>query len=613
MKILTIHSDFIEVEPKTKALKSAEEIKKAKQRIEDCLVVFTAVEEGDKDNIADNTAHEIMSVAEQVKAKKIVLYPFVHLTNKPAEPTAALSILKKIESLLKNYEVYRAPFGWYKVFTIKCKGHPLAELSREIKDTEEKVAREKVTEKIKSEYLILTPEGKEIKLNLKKIQEVEDFLNKNQALKKYIYSEEIKGIPSKEPPSIKAMQSLEMVGYASASDPGNFNLFPKGHLIFELLKEWAYEIAVKRFGSIQIDTPILYDWGQPDIRAQGESFHEKHYSVIVPDHKRELVLRFAGDFGLFSIMKNATLSYKNLPLRIYEFSKSFRYETRGELTGLKRLRAFHMPDIHSFCADIDQGWNEYEELYKNYDDLAKSTGIEYAVVFRIVEDFYKKYKNRIVKLLKYSKKPAFIELLTEMKHYWAVKHEFQGIDSVGGNLQLSTVQLDVKDAAIYGITYTDKNNRKTGCIICHSSIGSIERWFYSILEHALQSKNPVLPMWLSPVQVRLCPINDSLLQHCEKIADELSKEQIRTDIDDRVESVQKKVRDAEIEWIPLIVVVGEKEKKSGKLAVRFRETGKVESMKSAELIKLIKKQTKEYPFKPLPLPLFLTKRPIFVG
>jgi len=151
-------------------------------------------------------------------------------------------------------------------------------------------------------------------------------------------------------------------------------------------------------------------------------------------------------------------------------------------------------------------------------------------------------------------------------------------------------------------------------LILHTAIiGTIERYLYSIFDTALQEKNPVLPMWLSPVHVRLCPVNDSLVGYCEKIADEFEKNCIRVDIDDRVESVQKKVRDSEVEWIPLIIVIGMKEKKSGKLAVRFRETGKVESLSINQVIKFVKEKTKDYPFRPLPMPRMLSKRPIFVG
>src|SRR3990172_6317411 len=218
------------------------------------------------------------------------------------------------------------------------------------------------------------------------------------------------------------MQALELVDYEPAADSGHFRLYPKGALIFELLRLWATDIAREKLGCVQIETPILYDWAQPDINEQAKSFHERHYRITT-DEGRTFVLRFAGDFGLFRMLADATLSYRNLPLRVYEFSKSFRFEQRGEVAGLKRLRAFHMPDIHCFTADVPGGWEEYRLLYEAYDGFVKDSGISYAIAFRVVDSFYREHKDRIVGMLASSGQPALIEVLSEMKHYWAVKHE----------------------------------------------------------------------------------------------------------------------------------------------------------------------------------------------
>jgi len=479
-----------------------------------------------------------------------------------------------------------------------------------------KTQREIISEKIKKNYYILTPKEEEYKINLDDIQQVKDVLKKvnNEDLTIYVLYTEIKNVSQQEPPSIKEMQKQELVGYAPEADSGHFKFYPKGTLIFELLKDWCYEIAVKRFNCLQIETPIIYDWNDPEIREQGESFHERHYIVKVPDDpKKELVMRFAGDFGLFKIMKKAKLSYKNLPIRIYEFSKSFRYEQRGELCGLKRLRAFHMPDIHSFTTDLSSGWEEYKELYKKYDDLAKGTGVRYAIVFRIVEDFYEKYKDQIVEMLKYSNAPAFIETLSGMKHYWAVKHEFQGIDSVNGSTQLSTVQLDVKDAETYGITYVDKDGKKKGCIIVHSSIGSIERWFYCILEKAFTMQKPSWPFWLSPTQLRIIPVSEKYLQQSIEICNRLNQKGIRTDVDDKNLTIAKKIAAAEKEWVPYVIVYGEKELKENVYSVRERKTEKIEIMNEESLVKKLKEEQAGMPWRPLPLPYLLSLRPIFYG
>ncbi|MEM0149102.1 MAG: His/Gly/Thr/Pro-type tRNA ligase C-terminal domain-containing protein, partial [Candidatus Micrarchaeaceae archaeon] len=302
---------------------------------------------------------------------------------------------------------------------------------------------------------------------------------------------------------------------------------------------------------------------------------------------------------------------KHLPMRIYELSKSFRYEKRGELVGLRRLRGFTMPDIHSFCKDLEEGWTEFQELYKNYDDLAKGTGIEYAIVFRCVEDFYLNHKDKLVELLRYSQRPAFVELLSEMKHYWVIKHEFQGIDSVGGNCQLCTVQLDVKDAKVYGIKYTDIDGSEKGCIICHSSIGAIERWIYTILEKALKMEIPQYPLWLAPTQVRIIPVENNYLSFCKEICDILTKNRIRANIDDRNERVSKKIRYAEREWVPYILVVGKKEKESNIFVIRKR-ADKTQVQKSIdELINEIKNLVNGFPFRKLPMPIYLSKWPVF--
>ena len=478
-----------------------------------------------------------------------------------------------------------------------------------------KTQREIISESIERKYYILTPEGKEYEINPLDEEKIKKILIEigNEDFSNYVLFNEIKNLPKKEPPSIKEMQKQELIGYAPEADAGHFKFYPKGNLIFELLKDWAYEIAVKRFKSLQIETPVIYDWSDKEIKEQGGSFHERHYTVKCPDNDKEWVMRFAGDFGLFKIMKHAVISYKNLPLRIYEFSKSFRYEQKGELSGLKRLRGFHMPDIHSFTADLSAGWKEYKELYKQYDDLAKATGIKYAIVFRIVEDFYKKNKDQIVEMLKYSRAPAFIETLSGMKHYWAVKHEFQGLDSVSGSTQLSTVQLDVKDAETYGIKYMDHEGEKKGCIIVHSSVGSIERWIYCILENAFKMKKPQWPYWLSPTQVRICPLSEKFNEQAIKLAETFNLSNIRADVEDRDIPLSKKISNAESEWCPYTIVLGEREIASGKLAIRIRQSGKIETIFQDDLIMKLQKEQNSMPFKPLPLPIQITKRPIFFG
>jgi threonyl-tRNA synthetase len=613
MKLLFIHADYMEYEARepTKFAESIlDEVKKG--RMEEVLVAFTAVEKQDeKDAIgsAEAAANEIAEVARKVRTNNIMLYAYAHLSPSLAKPDKALEIFREVEMKLKEHEfnVHRSPFGWYKSFNIACKGHPLSELSRSVELEEKAVTREEVVEKIESDYYILTPEGEEYKFEPDEVENLE-VLDNYPALQKFIMAEEVKGQPKGEPPSIREMKRLELIDYEEASDSGHFKFFPKGALIFDLLREWATYVATEKIGAIQIETPIMYDWSLPDIRGQTASFHERHYTLETEEGK-EFVLRFAGDFGLFRIMKNATMSYKQLPIRVYEFSKSFRYEQRGELSGLKRLRGFHMPDIHCFAKDLEQGWDEFQWIHKNYSDHADGTGVEWALGFRIVKDFYENHKDKIIEMLKYSKRPALIETLSEAKHYWVVKNELQAIDSVGGNCQLGTVQLDVEDAERYGITYYDKSGDAKGCIINHSSIGSIERWIYAILEEALKKEKPELPLWLAPTQIRFIPVGGEFVDDCAKLAESLNA---RADVDDRDLSVGKRIREAEREWINLIIVYGQKEKDAGTLPVRMR-TGEMKDLSLDEVRNIVELELTNRPYKGLPLPMLLSKRIVFRG
>jgi threonyl-tRNA synthetase len=274
------------------------------------------------------------------------------------------------------------------------------------------------------------------------------------------------------------------------------------------------------------------------------------------------------------MIKSAVLSGKSLPLRVYEISNSFRLEKSGECSGLKRLRAFTMPDIHCFCGDLESGLEEYSRLHHFYDALMHETGLPFALGFRTVEEFWNKGgKEYIQTRLNDSKKEGLVEILKEMKHYWNLKNEFQYIDSSGDNVQLSTVQLDISDSERYGLMYTGSDGQKKPMVIVHSSMGSIERIMGAILEERAKEiqnqKKPCFPYWLAPTQLRLIPINENHLNYCQELAGKF--ERVRVDVDDRTETgLNKRVRSAEKEWVPVYAVVGDKEVESGNYSPKSR-------------------------------------------
>jgi threonyl-tRNA synthetase len=163
----------------------------------------------------------------------------------------------------------------------------------------------------------------------------------------------------------------------------------------------------------------------------------------------------------------------------------------------------------------------------------------------------------------------------------------------------------------------DEDGTKKHPLMLHASIsGSIDRNLYALLEAAhmrqLKGIKPMLPLWLSPTQVRIMPISDEFLADCVALADRFTKECVRADVDDRSLSIGKKIREAEMEWVPRIIVVGEKEKSSGRFSVRVRESGEQKEMSLDDAVGEVKGNLVGFPYRPLPLPRMLSKRPRFV-
>ncbi|RLF86371.1 threonine--tRNA ligase [Thermococci archaeon] len=624
MRTLLIHSDYLEYEVKDKALKKPEEIseEQKKGRLEEVLAAFISVEKVDEQNpkeVVEKAVKEIEDVASQVKTKNIFVYPFAHLSSELGSPDIALKILKEIEEKLKGkgYNVKRAPFGYYKAFKLSCKGHPLAELSRTIIPSEAK-KEEEVPEALKKEeelisyWYILTPEGELI--------EVDKFdFSGHENLKKFANYEISKSrVAEKEPPHVKMMLEQELVDYEEGSDPGNLRYYPKGRLIKSLLENYVTEKVIE-YGAMEVETPIMYDFEHPALEKYLNRFPARQYVVKSGDKK--FFLRFAACFGQFLIKKDATISYRHLPLRMYELTRySFRREKRGELSGLRRLRAFTMPDMHTVAKDLQQAMEEFKKQYKLSMEVLRGVGLtpeDYEVAIRFTEDFWNENKDFIVELARIIGKPVLIEMWKQRFFYFILKFEFNFVDNLDKAAALSTVQIDVENAQRFGITYYDENGEEKYPLILHCSpSGAIERVMYAILEKQAklmkQGKKPMYPLWLSPIQVRVIPVSDKYLDYALYVAGKLEGAKIRVDVDDRNERLNKKIREAEKEWVPYIVVVGENEKRMGVITVRKREGGQYE-MHIEDLIKEIKQKTEGFPYKPRPLPLLVSMRPKFRG
>lgn len=604
MRILLIHSDYLNYNVKNKT-PVAEEIEDAKKQgaFDESLVVFTAVEKDDENNpqgIVKNLVKEVIKTNDQVKAENIVLYPYAHLSSSLSSPKVAVQVLKDAEEALdaEGLNVKRVPFGWYKAFEISCKGHPLSELSRTITAEEED---EEEVEKKPSSWSILDGD---------KIIDIDDFKFENDQLEKLVSYELGTGASDAgEPPHVKLMREKELCDYESASDVGNLKWFPKGRLVRDLLADYVYNLVVDQ-GAMPIETPIFYDLDNEAINVHAAKFGERQYRT---DAKKNLMLRFACCFGAFRVMADPFITWKNLPAKLYELSTySFRFEKKGEVVGLKRLRAFTMPDFHSFCADMESTLEEFSKQT----DMCIQTGVDldvnYEIIFRATKDFYDENKDWMYSIGKKIGKPVLLEILPERKHYWSCKIDFAAIDYLGRPIENPTVQIDVESGKRFDITYLGEDGKEYYPTILHCSpTGSIERVICSLLEKTaieLDEKAPMLPTWLSPIEVRIITVGEDHKDFANELYDKINAENIRVDVDDRDESVGKKIRNAATEWIPYIFVVGDNEKESGVFSVTVRETGEKVDMTVDELIKEVLDKTKGMPYRGLPLPKDISTR-----
>lgn len=627
MQLLLIHSHGFEWKVTEKAIKepeSLENINAEYKNPDSVLVVFISVEKNDpadKDQILKQTCQEIESALKEIGEKNLILYPWVHLAKSdPAKPNEALSLLRKLEieckKEIKDSKVIRAPFGYYKGFKLNCKGHALAERSKEIlgKETVDKIDSSpevmvalSAEEATKSEFYILTSEGDITPYSsypYKSEKELEIFVG---------YETEKDRSVSSPPQHVKIMKNLELVDYEEGSDPGNFRILPRGYVIKRLIEDHVNNMAAN-YGAMIVETPIMYSYEHPSLKKYLERFPARQY--VVQSGNDNYFLRFAACFGQFLAMSDAIISYRQLPLKIFEMAKSFRREQRGELAGIRRLRSFTMPDLHTAAKDIEMAKTEFENQFLLAAQYMEDIEINYETAFRMTTDFFEENKKWIISLIKKLGKPILLELFNQRYAYFILKFEFNVVDTQKKAAALSTVQIDVENSERFNIKYIDSEGEEVYPLMMHCSLsGSTERVIYGIIEDQLKRSQkgvkPQFPLWLSPSQVRILPISKDFHDYALQISEEFEKHRIRVEIDDRDLSLGKKIRAAEKLWTPIIIVIGEKEKREKKINVRYRSDKSQKYQSINDVVIYITSKIQGKPMYSRVFPKLVSQQPIF--
>ena len=554
MRLLLIHSDYIEYEAKKKT-KMAEECSVLSDREEEALTVFCAVEsidEEDLEGVVLQGIEEIKKTAGQVNVNKILIYPYAHLSSDLSSPETAITVLNALKAGLETegFAVKRAPFGWYKSFKLSVQGPPALRASKTIVPGGEEGTVKPAKKEVTHDWFVLTPDGKK--------HDYKEYLD-DSPFGCLVKKELGVAVPvGGEPAHVDLMRSKELVDYEPASDVGCLRWMPKGKLIRDLLADYVLRLVLE-YGGTPVETPVMYDLGDKAICEHAAKFGERQYRF--KSNNRDMMLRFAACFGMFSIMRDMHISPNNLPMKMYEFSTySFRHEQKGEVIGLKRLRAFTMPDMHSLCLDMPQALKCFEEQSAMGWQTGKDFETELVAAFRCTKDFYAGARG-------------------------------MGQEDREG-LQLPDAHRDpLRPGPLLGGQDRPRRHRRPAppdrepdrpdrCRV-------LDPVRHQVPQGRRHSRLPADPPLLPHGQCRAGhvrhprehlhadgprppdlalartgpgrPGNGEAHRVCAGLAKTINAARIRCDIDDRNETMGKKVREAGMDWVPYVVVVGDEE------------------------------------------------------
>ena len=718
MKILTIHADYLEFTAKKKAFKQAEEgVTKDTEKIKECLVIFTAVEKGDEKNleaVMKKYLQEVKNISSQLQTNNIVVYPYAHLSNDLSSPKVAEQFLKDAQLKLGEigFTVSRAPFGWYKSFTVACKGHPLSELSRSFGPEEEtKLKREftdepfvwhdeELSQQQKLSFSTALIAAKAVKLLFSSAQVAgmdfyqdeayvdiaqatirkEDFSRIEKKMREIIrqdtqftegkdlnswqqkirndigedklsYSfDDISVIPTYFKPFVqsasavkafkvlktgsaywkgnqnnKQLTRLNVIGFASEENLNTYlkeqeaarershikigkdqNLFvvsdlvgpglpllaPKGMILRKEIIDYLWQLHKHR-GYQQVWTPHIAKQELYKTSGHWDKFGDDLFHVQGKTDK--FVIKPMNCPHHMQIFDSFSLSYRDMPVRFFEPATIYRDEKSGQLHGLSRVRSITQDDGHLFCrvSQIEQEVRTIANIINQFFTTLKMEDYWVSLSVRGEDksqylggdDVWEKAESALENAAKAENLP-FKKIKGEAAFY-GPKLDFMFKDALGREWQLSTIQCDFNMPERFKLSFMNEKSEKEQPVVIHRAIcGSIERFMSLLIEHFAGK----FPLWLSPVQVKIITVTDRSNDFAYDLAKQLRQHDIRVEVDDRSETMGRKIRDAQLAKANYILTIGDKELENKTLAVRSRD-GEQEFGVSVE--DLVKKVVKE--------------------
>ena len=396
----------------------------------------------------------------------------------------------------------------------------------------------------------------------------------------------------------KIGKELELFTFSSRVGQGLPLWLPKGAMLRERLEDFLKKVQ-KDAGYLPVITPHI---GGKDLYVTSGHYakygQDSFQPITTPNEGEEFLLKPMNCPHHCEIYKSKPHSYRELPYRLAEFGTVYRYEQSGELHGLTRVRGFTQDDAHIFCRP-DQVKDEFKNVIKIVLKIFKALKFEDFITQISIRDKsnmekyigsdenWDKAENAIIEVAQESGLEYVIE--EGEAAFYGPKMDFMVRDAIGRKWQLGTIQVDYNLPERFELEYIGKDNKKHRPVMIHRApFGSMERFVAVLIEHTAGK----FPLWLTPEQVRILPISEKYQKYAEKVLELLNNSDIRAQIDDRSEKTGRKIRDAEMQRVPYMLIVGEKEETDEKVSFRKQGTGGQGSVSVDDFVKMIDDEVK---------------------
>ena len=397
----------------------------------------------------------------------------------------------------------------------------------------------------------------------------------------------------------KLGKEMELFTFSSRVGQGLPMWLPKGAALRERLENFLKKVQ-KSYGYLPVITPHI---GNKDLYVTSGHYakygKDSFQPIHTPQEGEEFLLKPMNCPHHCEIYRFKPRSYKDLPLRFAEFGTVYRYEQSGELHGLTRVRGFTQDDAHLFCRP-DQLKEEFCKVidiilyvfktlhFDEYIAQVSLRDLNHKEKYIGTDENWERAEQAIVDAA--AEKGLKTIVVPGEAAFYGPKLDFMVKDALGRRWQLGTIQVDYNLPERFDLEYTGSDGKKHRPVMIHRApFGSLERFVAVLLEHTAGK----LPLWLTPDQVSVLPVSEKFADYAKKVCDLMNNSDIRASIDDRNETIGKRIRESELQRIPFLVIVGEKEMESGTVSVR-RQGGKDEgSMKVGDFIALVQKEVED--------------------